>query len=103
MFFFNRTNINDGVAECRATPGAVLVDVREAEEFSSGHIPGAVNAPLSRIETAALPKNRPLYVYCLRGTRSRRAVKALRRMGCSAQSIGGIASWKGPLEGLKER
>ena len=44
MFFFNKTNINDAVEEYRNTPGAVLLDVREADEFRSGHIPGAVNS-----------------------------------------------------------
>ena len=98
MFFLHRTNINDAVEECRRTPGAILLDVREADEFCSGHIPGAINAPLSGIEMVTLPKNSPLYVYCLRGTRSRRAVGILRRKGYNAKSIGGIASYKGELE-----
>ena len=33
-------NIRKGLEEYRATPGAVLVDVREADEFRAGHIPG---------------------------------------------------------------
>ena len=49
MFFFNRININEAVQECRDTPNAVLLDVREADEFRAGHIPGAVNQPLSAI------------------------------------------------------
>ena len=40
-------NINKGLEEYRATSGAILVDVREADEFRSGHIPSAVNVPLS--------------------------------------------------------
>jgi len=40
-------NINKGLEEFKSTPGAVLVDVRELDEFASGHIPGAVNLPLS--------------------------------------------------------
>ena len=98
MFFLHKTNINDAVEECRRTPGVILLDVREADEFRSGHIPGAINAPLSGIEMVTLPKNRPLYVYCLRGTRSRRAVGILKRRGYDAKSIGGIASYKGELE-----
>ena len=46
MFFFRKTSINDALKDCRNTPGAVLMDVREADEFRSGHIPGAVNVPL---------------------------------------------------------
>ena len=98
MFFFNRININEAVEECRNTSGAILLDVREADEFRSGHIPGAVNVPLSRINKIALPKHAPLFVYCLRGTRSRQAVAALKRMGYTAKSIGGIAAYKGQVE-----
>ena len=98
MFLFGRANINEAVEECRGTPGAVLLDVREADEFRSGHIPGAVNVPLSRISSISIPKDKQLFVYCLRGTRSRQAVGALKRMGYTAKSIGGIASYKGPVE-----
>lgn len=97
MFLFGRSNINDAVDECRNTPDAVLLDVRETDEFRSGHIPGAVNVPLSRIDDIDIPKDRPLYVYCLRGTRSRKAVSILKRMGYDAKSIGGIASYKGQI------
>ena len=99
MFFFHRTNINNAVEECRKTPGAVLMDVREADEFRSGHIPGAVNVPLSVIDQVTLPKDKLIFVYCLRGTRSRRAVSLLTRMGYqNVKSIGGISSHKGQLE-----
>ena len=99
MFFFGRENINDLVAQCRGTEGAVLLDVREVDEFRAGHIPGAVNVPLSAINSIDIPKDRPLYVYCLRGSRSKSAVGALRQMGYTdARSIGGILSYKGPLE-----
>ena len=96
--FFKREDINAGVEECRMTPGAVLLDVREADEFRSGHIPGAISVPLSTIETTILPGNKRLFVYCLRGTRSRRAVGILRRKGYDAKSIGGIAAYRGPVE-----
>lgn len=98
MFFFKRSNINAAVEECRNTPGAVLLDVRETDEFRSGHIPGAVNVPLSAVSTINVPNSNPLFVYCLRGTRSRQAVKLLKRMGYDARSIGGIASYKGQTE-----
>ena len=99
MFFFHRTNMNNAVKECRKAPGAVLLDVREADEFRSGHIPGAINVPLSAVSQVALPKDKQLFVYCLRGTRSRRAVSRLTRMGYqNVKSIGGITSYKGPLE-----
>ena len=100
--FFNRQKINNAVEECRNTPDAVLVDVREADEFQSGHIPGAVNVPLSGIEKINIPRDKALYIYCLRGMRSKRAVAVLKRMGYeNARSIGGITGYKGELEGSK--
>lgn len=74
-------NINKGLMEYQSTHGAILIDVREAEEFASGHIPGAVNVPLSTITSTTLPKDAPLFLYCLRGTRSMRAAGILRTMG----------------------
>lgn len=97
--FFKRENINAGVEKCRNTPGAVLLDVREADEFQSGHIPGAVNLPLSRVGQASWDKSTPIFAYCLRGTRSRRAVGELARMGYgSVKSIGGIIGYRGERE-----
>ena len=97
--FFRREEINAGAEECRNTPGAVLLDVREAEEFQSGHIPGAVNLPLSRIGQARLEKSTPIFAYCLRGTRSLQAVGELKRTGYTrVKSIGGITRYKGALE-----
>ncbi|MBR1707834.1 MAG: rhodanese-like domain-containing protein [Clostridia bacterium] len=91
-------NINKGLQEVQRTKAAVLVDVREADEFCSGHIPGAVNIPLSRITSISFEKTTPLFLYCLRGTRSRRAMGILKKMGYTAKSIGGITGYKGQLE-----
>ena len=96
MFLF--ANINKKLEEFRNTPGAVLVDVREADEFRSGHIPGAINQPLSTISRIEIPRDKTLFVYCLRGSRSKRAVGILKRMGYSASSIGGITAYKGEIE-----
>ena len=46
-------NIRKGLKEAEATRGSLLVDVREAGEYAMGHIPGAVNAPLSALSEAA--------------------------------------------------
>ena len=91
-------NINRGMEEYRTTPGAILVDVREVDEFASGHIPNAVNEPLSTIKQTTFPKGKPLFLYCLRGTRSKRAARILRSMGYTVKSIGGIGRYKGELE-----
>ena len=98
MLLFGRQDVNAGMVEFQNTTNAVLLDVREDDEFRSGHIPGALNIPLSRIDTITIPKDKPLYVYCLRGARSKRAVNALKRMGyANVRSIGGIATYKGRI------
>lgn len=99
---FTKKDINAGVAECASREGAVLIDVRDEEEFRAGHIPGAVNVPLGRIalvEDAADDFDTPIYLYCLSGVRSARAAAVLGAMGYTdVTSIGGIASYKGEIE-----
>jgi rhodanese-related sulfurtransferase len=98
MFLFG--NINKGLMEYKNTPGALLVDVRETDEFASGHIPGAINEPLSTITGTTLPKDKPLFLYCLRGSRSKRAAGLLKKMGYgNVKSIGGISSYRGESNG----
>lgn len=98
MLFFS--NINKGLEAYRRTESALLVDVREAEEYATGHIPGAVNVPLSTLAEADLPKDRPLFLYCLRGSRSARAASVLKSRGYSrVRSIGGINGYKGDIDG----
>ena len=99
---FRREDINEGVAICAAVAEAVLLDVREQDEYAAGHIPGAVNVPLSqfasRVHTAAPRKDAPVYVYCLAGSRSVRAAKQLRAMGYTAvHDLGGVNGYKGEL------
>lgn len=100
--FGGSTDINQGVEQFRATPGAVLLDVRTPDEFAGGHVPGAVNVPLQQIgiaEMAVPQKTTPLFVYCLSGARSAQATAALKRMGYDdVRNVGGIGSWRGEVE-----
>lgn len=63
--------------------GALIVDVRTPEEFAQGHVPGAVNLPLQEIAAWAdkLPKDKPVYLYCRSGNRSRQAAEYLKKKG----------------------
>lgn len=104
MAFFDRFrpwDIDENLKRFRETPGAVLLDVREEDEFAAGHIPGSVNLPLSAIETAEtlLPDyDTPIFAYCLAGTRSTQAAVLLREQGYEkAISIGGIERYHGEL------
>ena len=78
----------------------LLVDVREHDEWTEGHIPGAVHVPRgyleSRIEQAAPDRSRALVLYCAGGSRSAFAVKTLEELGYEniASLAGGFTDWK---------
>lgn len=76
---------------------ALVVDVREADEFADGHIPGAVNLPLSTFQPSRLPDpgGKTLVLNCLGGKRSGMALDK-----CSAAQgavdthlAGGFGAW----------
>lgn len=100
--FVKAPDINQGVLDFRASPGALLLDVRSAQEYREGHIPGSVNLPLreiNRIDELASDKADPLFLYCLSGARSRQAEAVLRHMGYSnVRNLGGISAWHGGVE-----
>jgi rhodanese-related sulfurtransferase len=79
-------------------PDAVLVDVREPEEFANGHVPGALNLPQADLATRLdeLPRDRPVFVICQGGFRSLRAAQFLRQCGFSHVSSvrGGTEAWR---------
>ena len=75
---------------------ALVVDVREPEEFAAGHIPGAVNAPLSTLRErhASLPKERTLWLCCGVGQRAYYATRFLLQQGYQAANLsGGMATY----------
>lgn len=98
---FSAPDINAGVAECRATAGAFLLDVRTEEEYRAGHIDGSTNLPLDKIASVGSvvgDKSTPLYVHCLSGSRSGRAVSWLQQAGyTNATNIGGISRYRGKV------
>jgi rhodanese-related sulfurtransferase len=80
----------------RHADGAYVLDVREPGEYLSGHVPGAVLAPMSRITSAVggVPTDRPVHVICESGNRSRAMADLLVRLGIDAVSVdGGQAAW----------
>lgn len=102
FFFFKVQEINQGLEEYKATPEALLVDVRTPPEYKEGHIPGSKNIPLQTIDTiktVVLQTNTPLFVYCHSGARSSQATAMLGKMGyTNVKNIGGIASYKGKVD-----
>jgi phage shock protein E len=83
-----------------ATP-FLLLDVRRADEFAAGHIPGAVNLPYDEIAAGKpdVPKDRLVIVYCRTGRRSAIAAESLATLGFTdIADFGGIPNWKGELQ-----
>ena len=76
--------------------GAVLIDVREVDEWSDGRVPGAQHIPLATIpdRLGEVPTEGPVYVICALGGRSARAVEFLRANGIEAINVaGGTNEW----------
>lgn len=81
----------------------IIVDVRRADEFAEGHIPGAINIANESISTempSELPdKNQVIYIYCRSGNRSKQSSEKLAAMGyTNIIEFGGIIDWTGDVE-----
>ena len=82
---------------------AIYSDVRTAEEFAAGHIPGAINIANEVIGSEEIPelpnKDQKIYVYCRSGNRSKQAAAKLVKLGyTNITEIGGIIDYHGELE-----
>lgn len=74
----------DMVVALAREPDALLLDVRTAAEFASGHVEGAVNVPLdeaARMVEVIGRKDRPVILYCRSGRRSGQALDRLSAQG----------------------
>ncbi len=82
----------------------IVLDVREQEEYDSGHIPGAVLLPVNAIgedsAAAVIPeKDSVVLVYCRSGNRSKTASKGLTELGYTqVYEFGGIQTWPYEIE-----
>jgi rhodanese-related sulfurtransferase len=80
------------------SPGTLLIDVREPEEYAHGHVPGAINLPQAELATrlAEVPQDRPVMMICQSGYRSLRSAQFLAQMGYDkvATVTGGTAAWR---------
>ena len=82
----------------------ILLDVREQDEFDSGHIPGAVLLPVGTIDeesaAAVIPeKDSTVLVYCRSGNRSKTAAAKLAELGYTGiYEFGGINTWPYEVE-----
>lgn len=77
---------------------AVILDVRDAAEFASGHLPNARNIPLAELSNRSgeLPSGKPVLVCCATGNRSGSAATMLRKAGRDQifNLAGGLQGWR---------
>jgi rhodanese-related sulfurtransferase len=86
---------HEGLALVEA--GALLLDVREQDEWAAGHAPQATLMPMSRLqaEHESLPRDRTIVCICHVGARSAAVTDALRAAGWDAVNLaGGMVAWQ---------
>src|SRR5215204_5875571 len=94
------TEIDTATAAQRITDGAVVLDVREPDEYDQGALPDAVHIPRGHLEAQVegrlLDKTAPTVVYCAGGVRSAFAAKTLQELGYTDvfSVAGGFGKWK---------
>lgn len=81
----------ESVLAASAAERPFLLDVRTPDEFSSGHIPGAVNIPVDELRSRLkeLPRDGMIATYCQVGQRGYLATRILKQHGFSVANIGG--------------
>jgi rhodanese-related sulfurtransferase len=86
-------------AKIKATPNAVILDVRRPDEYAGGHVANALNYEWNGAQfakqIASLDKSKPVFVYCLSGHRSASAARKLRADGFKMvyEMDGGMSGW----------
>ncbi len=112
IYFFTRVKGAKGVTSLNASEfqnalgshsNKILIDVRTPGEYKGGHIPSAINIPVSDLHTRIgdIAKDKAVFVYCQSGMRSNQAGRILSKHGYSTifNLRGGILSWQGKLKG----
>jgi rhodanese-related sulfurtransferase len=102
MFGFGQSQHNEltpaQLAELLRDGRALVIDVREPNEFAAGHIPGAQNMPLSTFSTAQLPHGhgKVIVLNCAAGRRSAMALDKCEaaRAEVDTHLAGGFGAWR---------
>ena len=100
---YHQITMQEALEMMQAQTDHLILDVRTAEEYRSGHIPDAVNIPNETIGSSAIPnlpnKDQRIFVYCRSGARSAQACAALRHLGYdNTKDLGGIDRYRGKVE-----
>ena len=81
-------------ADAAASDSVLLLDVREDDEWQAGHAAAAAHMPLSRLDVAGVPTDRPVIAICRSGNRSGKAADVLAQAGVNvANMAGGMTAW----------
>ncbi|NHN33751.1 rhodanese-like domain-containing protein [Paenibacillus agricola] len=98
---YNELLPNEVHDRMKSKENVAIIDVREPDEWESGHIPGAKHIPLGQI-TGALNEINPkeeTIVVCRSGNRSGKACEYLSSLGFKVLNMsGGMSAWSGDIE-----
>ena len=103
---WKQINMEEAMELMKPEENYIILDVRRADEFTSGHIPGAVNLANevigeddAAVEAVLPDKDQLILVYCRSGNRSKQASQKLADMGYTrVVEFGGILDWPGEIE-----
>ena len=100
---YKQISMSEAVKMMETEKDYIILDVRRADEFAEGHIPGAINVANESIGTEEVPelldKSQLILVYCRSGRRSKEAAEKLVKLGyTNIVEFGGINDWKGEIE-----
>lgn len=96
---FKRETVNEAIDRFKATEGAVLIDLRDPQDYEEGHIAGSIQLSPSKLDQIAnhvQGKETPIFLYCYSGVNSRIAQGRLQDMGYTqVNNVGGINAYSG--------
>ena len=100
---YRQITVSEAVKMMEEEKNYIILDVRRADEYAEGHIPGAINVANESIGTSEIPelpdKSQLILVYCRSGRRSKEAAEKLVKLGyTNVVEFGGILDWNGEIE-----
>ena len=100
---YKEISMDEAIAIMNTETDYIILDVRRPDEYTEGHIKGAINVPNESIGDSEIPelpdKGQLILVYCRSGRRSKEAAKKLSKLGyTNIVEFGGILDWMGEIE-----
>ncbi|MGX7030688.1 rhodanese-like domain-containing protein [Vagococcus zengguangii] len=103
MLFFDKTpSVSGETVLNKLNEKPMIIDIRQADAFKEGHIPGAKNLTADQAVQQNFKAGQEVFVVCYAGMSSQSVVKKLVKQGVDAYSVrGGMGAWQGPTKGGK--